>query len=77
MAEAFIVEAVRSPMGRFKGGLSAFHPVDLGAQILQGLFGRVDVDPGAVDDVIWGCVGQIGAQAFNIGRNFFRWNLQR
>ena len=69
MTNAFIIDAVRSPMGRFKGGLSDLHPVDLGANVLQALFQRVDVDPDVVDDVIWGCVGQIGAQAFNVGRN--------
>ena len=69
MSEAFIVDAVRSPMGRFRGGLSELHPVDLGAEVLRGLMGRVAVDPADVDDVIWGCVGQIGAQAFNVGRN--------
>ena len=69
MSEAFIVDAVRSPMGRFRGGLSELHPVDLGAEVLRGLMGRVAIDPADVDDVIWGCVGQIGAQAFNVGRN--------
>ncbi|MDE0729460.1 MAG: acetyl-CoA C-acyltransferase [Longimicrobiales bacterium] len=69
MSEAYIVDAVRSPMGRFRGGLSGIHPVDLGAEALRGLMDRVDVDPADVDDVIWGCVGQIGAQAFNVGRN--------
>ena len=42
---------------------------DLGAEVLRGLMGRVAIDPADVDDVIWGCVGQIGAQAFNVGRN--------
>ena len=69
MSEAFIVDAVRSPMGRFRGGLSELHPVDLGAEVLRGLMDRVVVDPANIDDVIWGCVGQIGAQAFNVGRN--------
>ena len=69
MSEAYIVDAVRSPMGRFRGGLSGIHPVDLGAEVLRGLMDRVAVDPADVDDVIWGCVGQIGAQAFNVGRN--------
>ncbi len=69
MSEAYIVDAVRSPMGRFRGGLSGTHPVDLGAEVLSGLMDRVTVDPADVDDVIWGCVGQIGAQAFNVGRN--------
>ncbi len=69
MSEAYIVDAVRSPVGRFRGGLSGIHPVDLGAEALRGLMDRVAVDPADVDDVIWGCVGQIGAQAFNVGRN--------
>ncbi len=69
MAEAYIIDAVRSPMGKYKGGLSSLHPADLGATVLRAMFDKVDVDPGAVDDVIWGCVGQIGAQAFNVGRN--------
>ena len=69
MSEAYIIDAVRSPMGRFRGGLSGIHPVDLGAEVLSGLMDRVTVDPADVDDVIWGCVGQIGAQAFNVGRN--------
>ena len=69
MSEAYIVDAVRSPVGRFRGGLSGIHPVDLGAEVLSGLMDRVTVDPADVDDVIWGCVGQIGAQAFNVGRN--------
>ena len=69
MPEAFIVEAVRSPVGRRGGGLSAVHPNDLGAHVLRVLLERVDVDPAAVDDVIFGCVDQIGAQAGNISRN--------
>ena len=56
-------------MGRFGGGLSHLHPADLGANILSGLIERTGVDPGAVDDCIMGCVGQIGAQAFNVARN--------
>ncbi|MCY4136179.1 MAG: acetyl-CoA C-acetyltransferase [bacterium] len=69
MADAYIIDAVRSPMGRFGGGLSHLHPADLGANILSGLIDRTGVDPGAVDDCIMGCVGQIGAQAFNVARN--------
>ena len=69
MADAYIIDAVRSPMGRFGGGLSHLHPADLGANILSGLIERTGVDPGAVDDCIMGCVGQIGAQAFNVARN--------
>ena len=69
MADAYIIDAVRSPMGRFGGGLSHLHPADLGANILSGLIDRTGVDPAAVDDCIMGCVGQIGAQAFNVARN--------
>jgi acetyl-CoA C-acetyltransferase len=66
--DAFIVDAVRSPVGRRGGGLSDVHPVDLAAHTLRALFDRVDVDPAAVDDVILGCVDQIGSQAGNVAR---------
>src|SRR5690349_8713710 len=66
--EAFIVDAVRTPVGRRGGGLSAVHPADLGGHVLSALLGRAGVDPGEVDDVIFGCVGQIGAQAGNLAR---------
>ena len=69
MPEAFIVEAVRSPVGRRGGGLSAVHPNDLGAHVLRALLDRAGLDPAAVDDVIFGCVDQVGAQAANIARN--------
>ena len=69
MTEAYIIDGVRTPMGKFGGGLSNVHPVDLGAHVLGGLMDRTGMDPAEVDDVIWGCVGQIGAQAFNLGRN--------
>ena len=69
MADAFIVDAVRSPVGRRGGGLSGVHPNDLGAHVLRALLDRVGLDPAAVDDVIFGCVDQIGAQAANIARN--------
>jgi acetyl-CoA acyltransferase len=68
MAEAVIVEAVRSPIGKRNGGLSGVHPADLSAQVLNGLVERAGVDPGAVDDVIWGCVMQAGEQALDIAR---------
>ncbi|CAN5344039.1 acetyl-CoA C-acetyltransferase [soil metagenome] len=68
MPEAYVVEAVRTAVGKRNGGLSGVHPVDLGAAAWQGLFGRVDVDPGAVDDVIAGCLDTIGGQAGNIAR---------
>lgn len=69
MVEAYIVDAVRTPMGKRGGGLSGVHPVDLSAHVLRALVERTGIDPARVDDVIWGCVGQIGAQAWNIARN--------
>jgi acetyl-CoA C-acetyltransferase len=68
MTEAFIVEAVRTPVGRRGGALSGVHPADLGAHVLTALLDRAGVDPGAVDDVYFGCVGQIGAQTGNLAR---------
>jgi acetyl-CoA C-acetyltransferase len=68
MPEAYVVEAVRTAVGKRNGSLAGMHPVDLGAAAWRGLFGRVDVDPGAVDDVIAGCVDAIGGQAGNIAR---------
>jgi acetyl-CoA C-acetyltransferase len=69
MAEAFIVDAVRTAGGRRGGRLAGWHPVDLAAKVLDGLVDRTGVDPTAVDDVIMGCVMQGGEQAMNIGRN--------
>ena len=68
MAEAVIVEAVRSPVGRRNGGLSGVHPAELSAQVLNGLAERVGFDPEIIDDVIWGCVMQAGEQALDIAR---------
>jgi acetyl-CoA acyltransferase len=68
MAEAVIVEAVRSPIGKRNGGLSGVHPADLSGQVLNGLVERAGVDPAIVEDVIWGCVMQAGEQALDIGR---------
>jgi acetyl-CoA C-acetyltransferase len=68
MPEAYVIEAVRTAVGKRNGGLSGVHPVDLGAAGWRGLFDRTDVDPGAVDDVIAGCVDAIGPQAGNIAR---------
>src|ERR1700754_293416 len=68
MAEAVIVEAVRSPVGKRNGGLSGVHPGELSAQVLNGLVERAGIDPAIVDDVIWGCVMQAGEQALDIGR---------
>ncbi len=70
MAEAYIVEACRTPGGRArKGGLIDVHPADLGAIILNALVERTGIDPAAVEDVIVGCVTQGGEQAFAFGRN--------
>ncbi|SES23934.1 acetyl-CoA C-acetyltransferase [Lentzea xinjiangensis] len=68
MAEAYIIEAVRTPAGRRGGGLSHVHPADLGAHVITALLNRVDVDPTDVDDVIFGCVDTIGPQAGDIAR---------
>jgi acetyl-CoA acyltransferase len=71
MVQAVIVDAVRTVSGRGKPGglLSAFHPVDLLAQTLQALVARSDLDPALIDDVIGGCLSQVGEQAVNITRN--------
>ena len=68
MAEAVIVEAVRSPVGKRNGALSGVHPGELSAQVLNGLVQRAGIDPALVDDVIWGCVMQAGEQALDIAR---------
>ena len=69
MPTAVIVDAIRTPLGRRNGQLSGWHPVDLAAHVLDTLVVRHDLDPGVVDDVIMGCVSQVGEQAMNIGRN--------
>ena len=69
MRDAVIVEAVRTPVGKRNGGLSGVHPVDLSGVVLKALAERSGIDPALVDDVIWGCVGQVGEQALNIARN--------
>jgi len=69
VSQAYIVGAVRTPVGRRNGGLSSVHPVDLAAHVLAELVSRTGVDPAAVDDVIMGCVSQIGPQAIDIARN--------
>lgn len=68
MAEAYIVDAVRTPVGKRGGALAAMHSADLGAHVLSALMDRTGVDPAAVDDVVVGCVDAIGGQAGNIGR---------
>jgi len=68
MAEAYIVDAVRTPVGRRGGGLSQIHPADLGAASISALVERTGVDPAAVDDVVFGCVDTVGPQAGDIAR---------
>jgi len=68
MAEAYIVEAVRTPVGRRGGGLSGEHPADLGAHVLRELMRRSGADPAAVEDVVFGCVDTIGPQAGDVAR---------
>ncbi|MFJ9544374.1 acetyl-CoA C-acetyltransferase [Streptomyces sp. NPDC101225] len=68
MAEAYIVEAVRTPVGKKNGGLSAVHPADLGAHILKALMERSGADPAAVEDVVFGCLDTVGPQAGDIAR---------
>jgi acetyl-CoA C-acetyltransferase len=68
MNEAYIVDAVRTPVGRRGGGLAGFHPADLGAHSLAALVERTDIDPAAVEDVVFGCVDTIGGQAGDIAR---------
>jgi len=68
MVDAYIVEAVRSPVGRRNGALAQVHPAELSAQVLAALVDRAGIDPAVVDDVIWGCVGQIGEQSSDIAR---------
>ena len=69
MENAVIIDAVRTPLGRRNGRLKDWHPVDLAAETLQALASRTGLDPGVVDDVIMGCVMQVGEQAVNVGRN--------
>ncbi|MCC6925692.1 acetyl-CoA C-acetyltransferase [Novosphingobium sp.] len=68
MAEAYIIDAIRTPIGRKKGSLAELHPADLGAHPIKALVDRTGIDAGAVDDVVWGCCDTIGPQAGDIGR---------
>lgn len=68
MAEAYIVDAVRTPVGRKKGALATLHSADLGAHAIKALMQRTGVDPAAVDDVVFGCTETIGSQAGDIAR---------
>jgi len=69
MAEAYIVESIRTAGGKRKGALSGVHPADLGGTILDALVDRTGIDPSAIEDVIVGCVSQAGEQSFAFGRN--------
>jgi acetyl-CoA C-acetyltransferase len=68
MPEAYIVEAVRTPVGKKNGGLAAAHPADMGAHVLTELLDRAGVDPAAVEDVVFGCLDTLGPQAGDIAR---------
>ena len=68
MRETVIVEAVRTPVGKRNGGLSSMHAADLSAIVLTELVQRTGIDPDIIDDVVWGCVSQVGDQSSNIGR---------
>jgi acetyl-CoA C-acetyltransferase len=68
MPEAYIVEAVRTPVGRRRGGLASAHPADLGAHVLKALVERSGVDPALVEDVVFGCLDTVGPQAGDIAR---------
>jgi acetyl-CoA acyltransferase len=68
MRDAVIVGAVRTPVGRRNGALSGMHPADLSAVVLNALQAQTGLDPAVVDDVVWGCVSQVGEQTFDIAR---------
>jgi acetyl-CoA acyltransferase len=69
MRDAVIVAALRTPIGRRGGALAGVHPADLSAVVLTALIERTGLDPALVDDVVWGCVSQVGEQSFGVGRN--------
>ena len=69
MREAVVVEVIRTPIGKRNGALRSWHPADLAGHVLAEVVQRADIDPGVIDDVIVGCVHQVGEQALNIGRN--------
>ena len=69
MREVVIVEAVRTPLGKRNGGLSAMHSIDLLGSVQSELFNRSGVDPAEVGQVVGGCVGQVGMQTMNVTRN--------
>jgi len=69
VSDAVIVDAVRTPVGKRNGWLSGVHPVSLSAHVLKSLVSRSGIDPAVVDDVVWGCVSQVGEQTLDIARN--------
>src|SRR5580692_10036174 len=69
MSDAYIVQAIRTAGGRRNGKLAAWHPADLAGEVLNALVDRSGIDPAAVEDVVFGCVSQVGEQSFHIGRN--------
>jgi acetyl-CoA acyltransferase len=68
MTDALIVDAVRTPIGRRNGALAGVRADELAAQVLNGLVGRLDLEPGEIEDVQMGCVSQVGEQALNVAR---------
>src|SRR5580700_5662975 len=68
MSQAFIIDAVRTPVGKRDGGLSKAHPADLGAHVIKTLLERAGVDPAAIEDVVFGCVDTVGPQAGDVAR---------
>src|ERR1700734_3064388 len=69
MSDAYIVQAIRPAGGRRNGKLAAWRPADLAGEVLSALVDRSGIDPAAVEDVVFGCVSQVGEQSFHIGRN--------
>ncbi len=69
MEDAVVVEGLRTPVGRRRGALSGWHPVDLAAEVARAVVERSGIDPASVDDVIVGCVDQVGEQAVNVARS--------
>jgi acetyl-CoA C-acetyltransferase len=69
MSEAYIVQAVRTAGGRRNGKLAGWHPADMAGEVLNALVDRSGIDPNAIEDVVFGCVSQVGEQSFHIGRN--------
>ncbi|MCK6563894.1 MAG: acetyl-CoA C-acetyltransferase, partial [Dehalococcoidia bacterium] len=69
MRETVIIDAIRTPLGRRGGGLSQNHPIETSALLLRALAERNHLDPEVVDDVIYGCVSEVGAQSTNLARN--------